>query len=252
MCIIRCPNVFISGDGLKLYFSAGMASAAATMFLENRASCPFTVVLTGFTIGAVSAAFCAFAGAAACFAHALPAAITIPTTTTIQLARNFIVGSFSGLSAERILLGIFLGKVLSVSSIHALSTTTTSPSLLHKRNAVTILRPVIHYFFNLQARGAQLFDHHLLRNAMSASVARNSFQRSEPRARREIDNRQPPSRLQRPYQVGIELHRLGQVMVHAPQKNRVAPPRRQIRIRLFALHHDHLRQLALRHFAPQL
>src|SRR5260370_25803578 len=203
MCIIRCPNGFISGVGLKLYFPAGMASAAATMFLENRASCPFTAVLTGFTIGAVSAVFCAFAGADACFAHALPAAITIPTTTTIQLARNFIVGSFSGLSAERILLGIFLGKVLSVSSIHALSTTTTSPSLLHKQYAVTTFGPVIHYFFHLQPRAAQLLDHDLLRNAMSAPVARNSFQRSEPRARREINNRQPPSGLQRAHQAAI-------------------------------------------------
>src|SRR5260370_13864632 len=83
MCIIKCPNEFISGVGLKLYFSGGIASAAATMFLENRASCPFTAVLTGFTIGAVSAVFCAFDGATACFAHALPAASTVASTAHI-------------------------------------------------------------------------------------------------------------------------------------------------------------------------
>src|SRR6202048_2215477 len=52
MCITRWPNVLISGDGLNPYFSAGIDSAAATMFLLKRVSCDFTVVLTGFAIGA--------------------------------------------------------------------------------------------------------------------------------------------------------------------------------------------------------
>src|SRR5229473_6231059 len=52
MCITRCPNEFISGVGLNPYFSAGMDSAAATMFLLKRVNCDFTVVLTGFAIGA--------------------------------------------------------------------------------------------------------------------------------------------------------------------------------------------------------
>src|SRR5229473_2365924 len=51
MCITRCPNEFISGVGLNPYFSAGMASAAATMFLAKRGNCDFTVVLTGFATG---------------------------------------------------------------------------------------------------------------------------------------------------------------------------------------------------------
>src|ERR1700674_1453210 len=89
-------------------------------------------------------------------------------------------------------------------------------SPLHEQTAVTILRPVIHYFFNLQPRGTQLLDHNLLRDAVPSPVARNSFHRFQPRAWWEIDNRQPPSGLQGPHQVRIELHRLGQVMVHAP------------------------------------
>ncbi len=52
MCITRCPKVFISGVGLNPYFSAGIDSAAATMFLLKRVNCDFTVVLTGFATGA--------------------------------------------------------------------------------------------------------------------------------------------------------------------------------------------------------
>jgi hypothetical protein len=40
--------------GLKEYFSAGMASAAATMFFAHRGNCDFTVALTGFATGAAS------------------------------------------------------------------------------------------------------------------------------------------------------------------------------------------------------
>src|SRR5882672_11778947 len=82
------------------------------------------------------------------------------------------------------------------------------PSPLPKQNAVTILRPVSHYFFHLQPCGAQLLDRNLLRDAVSAPVARNSFHRFQPRPRREIDNRQPPSALQGPRQAGVELRRL--------------------------------------------
>src|SRR2546427_7680153 len=128
----------------------------------------------------------------------------------------------------------------------------SSPSLLHKQNAITILRPIIHYLFHLQPRRAQLLNHNLLRNPVPTPVARNSFHRVQPRARREINNRQPPSRLQRPHQAGVKLHRLGQVMVHVPQENRVTATRRQIRIRLLALHHHHVPQLPFRHFRPQL
>jgi hypothetical protein len=63
MCIMRWPNEFISGVGLNPYFSAGMASAAATMFLLKRGNCAFTVVLTGFGTGA--AASCARAAGTA-------------------------------------------------------------------------------------------------------------------------------------------------------------------------------------------
>src|SRR5438046_10743409 len=48
MCITRCPNEFISGEGLKPYFSAGIASAAATIFFSYRATPAFTNPLTGF------------------------------------------------------------------------------------------------------------------------------------------------------------------------------------------------------------
>src|SRR5258708_2034237 len=111
-----------------------------------------------------------------------------------------------------------------------------APSLLHKQNTITILRPVIHDLLHLQPRRAQLLDHNLLRDPVPAPVARNSFHRIQPRPRRKINNRQPPSDLQRPHQVRIKLRRLRQVVVHTPQENRVAAPRRQIRIRLFALH----------------
>src|ERR1700687_1253428 len=117
-------------------------------------------------------------------------------------------------------------------------------SPLHKQNAITILRPILHDFFHLHTRRAQLLNHDLLRNPMPAPVARDSLHRFQPRPRREINNRQPPSRLQRPRDARIELHRLGYVMVRVPQKNRVATPRRQIRLRLFALHHNHVCQLA--------
>ena len=41
-------------------------------------------------------------------------------------------------------------------------------------------------------------------------------------------------------------------MVHAPQEDRVAARRRQIRVRLFALHHHHVPDLPSRGFALQL
>src|SRR5260370_2986018 len=126
------------------------------------------------------------------------------------------------------------------------------PLLLYEQNAITIFRPVIHYFFHVQTRGAQLLDHNLLRDAVAAPVARNSFHRVQPRPRREIDNRQPPSAFQRPHQAAIKFHRLRQVIVHAPQKNHPAARRRQIRIRLLALHHNHVPQLASRPLIPQL
>src|SRR6267154_541847 len=65
------------------------------------------------------------------------------------------------------------------------------------------------------------------------------------------NNRQPPSRLQRPHQAGIKLRRLRQVMVNVPQENRVATSRRQIRIRLFALQHHHIPELPFRHLGLQ-
>src|SRR5713101_3968595 len=111
MCIIRCPNEFISGDGLNTYFSAGIASAAATMFFSYRASPAFTNPLTGFATGVRSGAALA-AGAAACCANALLAAINTVIPATIRPARSFITGSLSGLSVERILPDLFLGKVL--------------------------------------------------------------------------------------------------------------------------------------------
>jgi hypothetical protein len=100
MCITRCPNVFISGVGLKLNFSAGINSAAATMFFENRAICPFTVVLTGFAIGPSSAIFCASAAGAACWAPATPAPINTAVAKN-KLIRIFIFfSSFANLSRK--------------------------------------------------------------------------------------------------------------------------------------------------------
>src|SRR5258708_23773884 len=101
-----------------------------------------------------------------------------------------------------------------------LSLTSEAPSLLHKQNAIIILRPVIHDLLHLQSRRAQLLDHNLLRNPVSAPVARNSFYRIQPRARRKINNPQPPSRLQPPHQAGINPPRLLHGLVHAPQDNR--------------------------------
>src|SRR5260370_5315038 len=126
------------------------------------------------------------------------------------------------------------------------------PLLLYEQNAITIFRPVIHYFFHVQTRGAQLLDSNILRGAVAAPVARNSFHRVQPRPPPHIESRPPPSDFQRPQQAAIKFHRLRQVMVHAPQKNRVAARRRQIRIRLLALHHNHVPQLASRHLIPQL
>src|SRR5260370_12455481 len=146
----------------------------------------------------------------------------------------------------------FFPPPLRLSLLPSLFTSLPRPLLLYEQNAITIFRPVIHYFFHVQTRGAQLLDHNLLRDAVAAPVARNSFHRVQPRPRREIDNRQPPSAFQRPHQAAIKFHRLRQVMVHAPQKNRVATRRRQIRIRLLALHHNHVPQLPFRHLIPQL
>src|SRR6267378_4081784 len=69
-------------------------------------------------------------------------------------------------------------------------------SPLREQNAVTILRPVVHNFFDLQPCGAQFLYHNLLLDAVPAPVARNSFHRFQPRARRKVNNRQPPSGLQ--------------------------------------------------------
>src|SRR6266704_421077 len=94
--MIKCPNEFISGDGLNAYFSAGMASAAATMFFSYRATPAFTNPLTGFATGDMSgaelAAGAAAAGAACC-AAAAPPAINIATVTN-KLARILISISF--------------------------------------------------------------------------------------------------------------------------------------------------------------
>jgi hypothetical protein len=65
MCIARCPNEFISGEGLKLYFSAGIDSAAATMFFPYRATPAFTNPLTGFATGDISGAAALLRGALA-------------------------------------------------------------------------------------------------------------------------------------------------------------------------------------------
>src|SRR5260370_35728456 len=103
--------------GLDASVSVGLASAAATMFFSNRATPDFKNPLTGFATGPMSGwaavvppAGGALAAGAACCANATPDPINIDTAT-IQLARSFITGSFSGLSLERILLRIFLGKV---------------------------------------------------------------------------------------------------------------------------------------------
>src|SRR5260370_4592297 len=146
----------------------------------------------------------------------------------------------------------FFPPPLRLSLLPSLFTSLPRPLLLYEQNAITIFRPVIHYFFHVQTRGAQLLDHNLLRDAVAAPVARNSFHRVQPRPRREIDNRQPPSAFQRPHQAAIKFHQLSQVMVHAPQKNRVAALRGQIRIRLLALHPNHVPHLASRNPIPQL
>src|SRR5204862_4040116 len=65
MCIARCPNEFISGEGLKLYFSAGIDSAAATMFFPYRATPAFTNPLTGFATGVRSGGAAPLGGALA-------------------------------------------------------------------------------------------------------------------------------------------------------------------------------------------
>jgi hypothetical protein len=54
MCITKCPNEFISGEGLNAYFSAGIASAAEIMFFPYRATPAFTNPLTGFATGVKS------------------------------------------------------------------------------------------------------------------------------------------------------------------------------------------------------
>src|SRR2546422_566880 len=91
MCITRCPNEFISGDGLNTYFSAGIASAAATMFFSYRPTPAFKNPLTGFATGDRSGG--ALAAGAACCADALPAAINTAITATSKLARVFIFPS---------------------------------------------------------------------------------------------------------------------------------------------------------------
>src|SRR5205085_8771649 len=83
MCITRWAKEFISGVGLKLNFSAGMASAAATMFFEKRGSCAFTAALTGFATGPSLVASCVFEGVACC-AQTLAAS---ETTAIIMIKR---------------------------------------------------------------------------------------------------------------------------------------------------------------------
>src|SRR5215472_14050122 len=51
ICITMCPKEFISGVGLKLYLSAGIDSAAPTIFLEKRGNWFFTAALTGLATG---------------------------------------------------------------------------------------------------------------------------------------------------------------------------------------------------------
>src|SRR5260370_10382554 len=102
----------------------------------------------------------------------------------------------------------FFPPPLRLSLLPYLFTSLPRPLLLYEQNAITIFRPVIHYFFHVQTRGAQLLDHNLLRHPVAAPVARNSFHRGQPRPRRETATRQSPSALQRPHQAALKVHRL--------------------------------------------
>ncbi len=51
MCPTKCANVISCGVGLKSYLSAGINSAAPTMFFENRATSVRNVSLTGLGDG---------------------------------------------------------------------------------------------------------------------------------------------------------------------------------------------------------
>src|SRR5271154_2973353 len=77
MCITTCPNEFISGVGLYPYFSAGIESAAATMFFSKRVNSTFTVVVTGLATGP---------GVASC-PRQTPQPTSSPTITT----PNFLI-----------------------------------------------------------------------------------------------------------------------------------------------------------------
>src|ERR1700722_6706558 len=94
MCITTCPNEFISGVGLKPYFSAGIKSAAATIFFSYRVNWLFTVVVTGFATGPP--------GATSCPAQAAPHASN-PAITPPSLLMVISLLASSRLLAPRIL-----------------------------------------------------------------------------------------------------------------------------------------------------
>src|SRR5258708_39138193 len=81
---------------------------------------------------------------------------------------------------------------------------------------------------------------------MAATVRRDSFDRVESGAGLEVDDGQLAAGLQRAQQRGVELGWLGQMVVDATQKDRIAAFGGGICVRFFALDDDDVWEMPLR------
>src|ERR1700676_516653 len=124
-------------------------------------------------------------------------------------------------------------------------------SLFHKQNARIVRRPVINNFLELKTGFRYFVNQDFLLDAVILAILRHAFHLTVLRMRRKIDDRQFSARLQRANQARVKLQRLRQMMVDAPQENRIATRRGQIRFHLPALYHDQVLQIPFFDFGSQ-
>src|SRR6267378_5072082 len=124
-------------------------------------------------------------------------------------------------------------------------------SFFHEEHAVIVGGPIVHGLDQLQSGRGEFFDDYFLWYPMAATVRRDSFDRVESGAGWEVDDGQLAAGLQRAYQGGVELGWLGQMVVDAAQKDRIAAFRGEIRVCFFALDNDYIGEVPLRHIRSE-
>src|SRR5277367_3361006 len=125
------------------------------------------------------------------------------------------------------------------------------PLSFHKQDTIIVRRPIIDNLLELETRLSYFVDQDSLLDAMIFAIFRYALYLAVLGMRRKINDRQLSSRFQRANQTRIELQRLRQMMIDAPQNNRVATSFRQIGYPFPTLHHDDILQFSFLHFGSQ-